>query len=351
MASRPKRRRTKTPSSSATTSSVEHTPSQPGPSTPSPADVSAIFKTCMAQVMPSIEDTFKQCMDDYFQQTQSTSASSARANLLQPPSTPPVPSLLQELTGDTQQGSSGTNDSPISDTLPNALSAKSAIHLTLGIDQKIRNKIHSGEFIKFSSLLKPAEADTDSKTSYHSVDKDGQLVFVKATDKPTVNSLAKWTECFHIFVAIYSEKYPLEVPNLMAYAQTIQNISRSCGDRAAINYDERFRLWRQQDTDSCPWQQKNIELFQEAMVQGLEFKMKSKSQPFRGPQAKHKYCFAYNNNGSCPRGSSCPHPHVCQYCAAKHHRGHCPSKPKSNRKANGKPTNASNKPLPPFTKP
>ena len=141
------------------------------------------------------------------------------------------------------------------------------------------------------------------------MEKDDQLVFVKDTDKHSVNTLLKWMECFHIFVAIYSEKVPQEVPNLMAYAQINQNIPRSSGDKAAIRYDERFRFWHQQDPDSCPWQQKNLELFQEAMVQGLEFKSKTKLQPFWTPQAKHKYCFAYNT-GSCPKGSSA-HTHTC----------------------------------------
>ena len=81
---------------------------------------------------------------------------------------------------------------------------KTAINLTLGIDQKLRNKIHSGEYDEFASLLKPVEIDLEVRNNYHTVEKDGQLVFVKATDKHSVNTLLKWMECFHIFVAIYS---------------------------------------------------------------------------------------------------------------------------------------------------
>lgn len=340
MASRPKRRRTK-PTSTSPPNTESDTP-QPGPSSLSP-DVSAIFQSCMTQVMPTIEDTFKKCMEGYFQRPSSSTGSPT--TLVQPP---PAPSLLHELTGDIQQGTSGTSDSPSLCNPLCASSVKTAVNLTLGIDQKLRNKIHSGKYIKFSSLVKTVETDCEGRNNYHTVEKDGQLVFVKATDKPTVNSLLKWMECFHIFVAIYSEKFPQEVPNLMAYAHIIQNLSRSSGDKAAITYDERFRLWRQQDPDSCPWQHKNLELFQEAMVQGLEFKSKSKTQPFRPAQAKHRYCFAYNNTGSCPRGSSCPHPHVCQYCAAKHHRKQCPSKPKTNTKPAANSRNAPNKAVSPF---
>ena len=111
--------------------------------------------------------------------SKSSSTASSTPNLTQPS---PAPSLMHELTGDIQQGNSGTCDSnPLS-----ASSVKTAINLTLGIDHKLRNKIHSGEYVKFTSLLKPVEIDSGVRNNYHTVEKDGQLVFIKATDTPTV---------------------------------------------------------------------------------------------------------------------------------------------------------------------
>jgi hypothetical protein len=190
------------------------------------------------------------------------------------------------------------------------------------VDQKTRSKIQSDEYVRFASLIKP---DSDTEASYETVEKDGHLVLQKATAKTTITSIYKWMECFHVFVAIYAEKHPHEVFNLMAYAQIVQNISKSSGDRAAITYDEDFRRWRQHDPKSCPWQFKNLELFQEAMAQGIEHKFKTKNQPFRGPnsQPKHRYCFSFNNNGFC-KTKGCPHPHVCQICAARHPKRQCP---------------------------
>jgi hypothetical protein len=102
-------------------------------------------------------------------------------------------------------------------------------------------------------------------------------------------------------------------------------MSKSSGDRAAIAYDEDFRRWRQHDLKSCPRQLKNIELFQEALAQDIEHKFKTKNQPFRGPNAqpKHRYCFSYNNNGFY-KTKGCPHPNVCQICAARHPKRQCP---------------------------
>lgn len=68
---------------------------------------------------------------------------------------------------------------------------------------------------------------------------------------------------------------------------------------------------------------KTAELYQEALVLGLDYKLKSKKQQsFRAP-LKQRYCYAYNNHGTCPKDNACPHPHVCQICAGKHCRKLC----------------------------
>jgi hypothetical protein len=204
--------------------------------------------------------------------------------------------------------------SPESGTPPTP-SPASALSLTLGIDDKIRRKIWDGSFVKFSNLL---SSDSDmGKDKYKSVKREGELVFIKNNDRNSITSVTKWMEAFHKFVAIYSEKYPLEIGNLMTYAQTIRKIAETCGDQAALGYDEKFRHWREKDAESCPWEKKNIELYQEAVVMGIEFKSKPKKHYFR-PQSKSRYCYSYNNNGFCAKGQSCSYPHVCQYCAGKH---------------------------------
>lgn len=41
-----------------------------------------------------------------------------------------------------------------------------------------------------------------------------------------ITSISKWIESFHVFVAIYAEKHPKEVRNLMASGQIVQEISQ-----------------------------------------------------------------------------------------------------------------------------
>ncbi|XP_061186645.1 uncharacterized protein LOC133194752 [Saccostrea echinata] len=218
--------------------------------------------------------------------------------------------------------------------------------LTLGVDIKIRAKIHANEFVKFATLL-PNDLDYEETEKYKSVDKDGQLIFVKTNEKGSLKTINKWVEAFHIFVAIYAEKFPHEIGQLMTYAHTVQKIADSCGDRAALLYDEKFRRWREKEPSSCAWDKKNIELYQEALVSGLDFKLKSKKQPFRAQPKQHSYCYSYNNLGSCNK-INCPHQHVCQYCAGKHPRQRCYNRSKQgfSKQNTNKPSSTSNKPAP-----
>ena len=226
----------------------------------------------------------------------------------------PAQSILQFITGTSQSVVSYNSSEP---------KPTSATLLTLGVDYKTRIKIHAGEYVKFSSFL-PSDSNSPAKYQYRSEEQDGKLVFFKSNEKDPINSITKWTEAYKVYVAILAEKYPLEIGNLIVYAQTVQKIAESCGDQAAHQYDDEFRRWRQKDPSACPWQSKIPELYLEALVLGLDYKFKSKKpQPFRAP-LKHRYCFSYNNLGTCLKNNSCPNPNVCQIYAGKQWRKLCP---------------------------
>lgn len=228
-----------------------------------------------------------------------------------------------------------SNDTGIS-TSPQSYEPGVARPVGLGVDQKIKAKILANEFVKFATLLPKSPFDQDEK--FKSIEKDGQLVFVRTTETGQIKSITTWLQAFHVFVAIYCSNHPTEVSNLMTYAQIIQGIAKTCGDDAALDYDEKFRQWRQYAPDMCPWNQKNSELFQDALAKGIENKQKIRKQPFRSPQQKPKYCFSFNNKGICGKGNSCPFPHVCQYCSGKHSRLLCRQK-QSPHIINSKPNN------------
>lgn len=72
--------------------------------------------------------------------------------------------LLQEITA------TGT---PCSSLNP----SQTATLLTLGVDNKIRTKIHAVEYVTFLSLL-PTVFTIPESNNYKSIDIDGQLLFV-----------------------------------------------------------------------------------------------------------------------------------------------------------------------------
>ncbi|XP_048740487.2 uncharacterized protein LOC125654522 [Ostrea edulis] len=302
MASRPKKRKTK----SSTT----------GPATPLQKETSELkdlVTECMTAALPIIENTVKECLTKLKSNQGSASTSTAPQPEESVNNTTPNTSTfnaiidlepstgITSLTHDVQQ-----NISPVGISKP----------VGLGVDTKIKAKIFANEYVKMASLLPKSSIEQEPK--FKSVEKDGQLVFVQTNDTNQIKSIAQWMEAFHVFVALHCTKYPNEVGQLMTYAQIIQGISKSCGDEAAICYDEKFRQWRQVAPRACPWDRKNSELFHDAIVQGLEAKTKLKKQPFRSTSSKQKYCFTFNNKGSCNKGNSCPYAQICQYCSGKH---------------------------------
>lgn len=112
----------------------------------------------------------------------------------------PDHSLLQ---GITSQGIQLINQNTEGDSRP-------ATGLSLGVDSKIRAKIHANEFIKFAVLL-PNDFDHDETDKYKSVDKNGELISVKANERGPIKPKTKWVEAFHIFVAIMQKSFPTKL--------------------------------------------------------------------------------------------------------------------------------------------
>lgn len=147
------------------------TATQPSASASS-EDMTTILQQCMSKIMPTIEDTFKTCIADYFSNTNPTTTPQSQP--LEHTAAIQSPTLLHEITGGSLVPSSATGkqDCLVDSNPPQTLSALS---LTLGVDQKTQAKIHSHEYVKFASLLRPN--DPDNEESYNTVEKDGQLMY------------------------------------------------------------------------------------------------------------------------------------------------------------------------------
>ena len=83
-----------------------------------------------------------------------------------------------------------------------------------------------------------------------------------------IRYINQWVDAFNTFTAIYTEKYPLEAPNLMKYMATVRQIAQKIGDWAM--YDTKFRKLKELQPQ-LGWQTVQNEVYQEArleLVQG-----------------------------------------------------------------------------------
>ena len=143
--------------------------------------------------------------------------------------------------------------------------------------------------------------------------------------------MTQWLAAFHIFVAIFCERYPMEASNLMKYAHIITSLSKQSGIESALYYDRSFRQWRQKDPVNLPWEGVVTELHCEALAMVLQTRRQNNSygnkQPFRGifgrprtggPITTKQHCYSFNNEGYC-RNQKCRSGHFCQVCKQESH--------------------------------
>ena len=148
--------------------------------------------------------------------------------------------------------------SDLADTSGNTPCSKSIslVHpLDLGIDPKIKGKIWANQFVDLYQLLPNKKGQ-----KIELMDNGDGLLTCKKTNSGSIRTFEKWLEAFHIFVAIYSSKYPKDTPSLMKHGTFVQRLSKQSGDEAALYYDENFRMWRQDNPEYLPWGHINTEL-------------------------------------------------------------------------------------------
>jgi hypothetical protein len=69
----------------------------------------------------------------------------------------------------------------------------------------------------------------------------------------------EWTEAFHIYMAIYIERFPSEAPNMLKYMSIVKDAYVMRGTQAFRTYDQSLRLLRARN--NFPWQNPIDELF------------------------------------------------------------------------------------------
>ena len=203
------------------------------------------------------------------------------------------------------------------------------IPLGAHVPQKTKDKIWADDYIDLRSLLSTeVESDPWSITLAPSTIALQSNHSNSQRKKPPL-SFHEWTEAFHIYTAIYVQKFPQEAPNMLKYMSTIRELYDLKNIYAVHYYDETFRLLRKSNHQH--WQMPIRELHDKALYKKRPNQFQTHptrnnysnrtDQPFLGP--RDDICHIYNKYQSCNR-INCIFQHVCKSCRGPHPHIICP---------------------------
>ena len=234
----------------------------------------------------------------------------------------------------------------INPVLPTQLFSSPSLPIDARISDKLRSKIWNNEFIEFGALLANPLVESKYQVTISSSEKGPfpSLCLEPVNKSRKILSIETWLSCFHVFVGIYTSRFPHEAPALMKYGEDLafQGFNWQF-------YDENFRFLRQTQRASFPWSSIHWELWMRA--QRSPFK-KSQLQPTTVQPKMHKhippkgYCFKFNRGVECAAG--CNFKHQCFKCDGLYQASRC------NFRAHGRPSTKQpqpSKPLPAKPKP
>ena len=222
-----------------------------------------------------------------------------------------------------------TSSNPL--PLPSNRKPFASIAVALGshVTPKLKRKIWANEYIDFGALLSVSPATEKYSLSFKSTDsspRQPQLTLEPFQPSKKIHSFNQWLSAFNTFVAIFTEKFPHEAPQLMKYCEIIRDISAKPGDW--YFYDEQFRYLRQSAPDQYPWDAVHWELWLKAVIN-----FRTKSQ-FSSDKVNSGVPTRSRPRQSFPKGScwtfhagrycaGCRFDHVCFKCGAKHPASQC----------------------------
>lgn len=267
---------------------------------------------------------------------------------LSPAGAIPVPGVAvaaSTLAGTILQSSVGTTQASLSGEvqIPAQLFTSPSLPIDARVSEKIRSKIWNNEFFDFADLLSnPVFEDRYQLTLSNSSTQKFPALWVEPLSRAKKHmSIETWLSCLHIFVGVYTSRFPHEAPALMKYGEVVQDLAARGGNWKF--YDENFRFLRQAQPASFPWGVTHWELWMRA-----QHSVKQQTNAANPGRAKPQdrgtpkgYCFKFHKGMECI--PNCAYKHLCYKCQGSH--------PVSRCNFRGQSRVTSNKPLPAKSQP
>ena len=210
----------------------------------------------------------------------------------------------------------------------------------LKVSDKSKNLIWSNQYIDLAVLLDPSLEIHKPKNELLS-QLGEELNLAPKKNARYITSLGQWCSAFTVYITVYCQKFPAQLPHLFTYMNTVKKLSHRNG--AYLTYDEEFRYLRQ--SQPLQWNVTHPGLWMECRdnpnsskgqkngrdkkhnsnrFQNSDYNVKKQSHPTG-------YCFRYHTYGKCGR-NGCGYKHFCynQLCNNDEHPiSRCPNSGKS----------------------
>ena len=207
----------------------------------------------------------------------------------------------------------------LTNPVPETLFTSPSVAIDARVSDKLKAKIYSNENFEFSLLLSNPMLENKFQITINNADHIPSLCLEPVAKTKKFLTMESWLSCFHIFVGVYTRRYPTEAPALMKYGEVIQDLAAR-GHNWAF-YDQNFRFLRQAQPSSFPWSNIHWELW---MRSQQPFTRKHTPAP---PQSKAKfertpkgYCFRFSKGLEC---AGCAYKHRCFKCEGTHQPKNC----------------------------
>ena len=209
---------------------------------------------------------------------------------------------------------------------------------------KLKTKIWNNEFIDFGLLLANQFAEGKYQLTLQPGDGSSSSLALEPVTKPNkIVSIDSWVQAFHVFVGVFTSRFPSDGPGLMKYGSTIQDLAAR-GHNWRF-YDENFRFLRQSPSTSLPWGTIHWELWlrsQSPVSVKRAQTTASTGKPMPNLRVPRGFCFTYHRGGDC-MGCSFDGSHRGLNC---NFRGKGDGMQSQNRGANRPPTHSTTPPPP-----
>ena len=215
---------------------------------------------------------------------------------------------------------SGVGEAP-DQAYPSDMQRFASVPLGKLVDPKVRAKIWAKQYVDLEILV----GNTTPQTMLVlDVDSNNPLVQVKDQVTKKIANIEQWSDAFLVYIAIYTEQYPAEVPGILKYMQIVRTMASNSRTNVFLSYDRDFRKLRAHD--SMPWSTLHQELFfslsQQAVTQNATFPLRRQPNP-KKQSFPAGYCFSFCSFGRC-KNPWCTFKHQCPTCSAPHAMSQCP---------------------------